>query len=449
MRNLKFSTKLLLVILGISLASMIIVSTISYTELLNLSEHSQDATTQLGFYASDNSKSALIDQAEAYMTRLAASQAAECDATLAKIQSDVTLMAAFMSELYKHPDNFQGRRLPLPNEVSPDYMTAKMMVAPDVEITPEIEREMLVISNAEFVFGNICAGNPNLSNAYLGSTSGINFRWSKSNAYNPEFDPRVRPWYLTAHDADNAIWLDAHVDAYGFILTTCAEAYAGVNGSVIGVAASDIHLSTMVENILSMRIGETGYAFLIDNNGQYLAHPHFDELDPDALGMASGKYKEIIESMSTGLSGVQQAEISGTEYYIAYAPLPTTGWSLGIAVEYDEIISGALLMKKSIDNQALEVKEQTRVILNDVMFRFITLTGIIIIVVLILSIFISGSVTKPIIKLTEGVIEVGKGNLETKIDIQTADEIGVLAASFNKMTDDLTEYIANLKKSDR
>ena len=445
MRNLKFATKLLLVILCIALASVIIVSTISYTELLSLSKYSQEANMSLGFYASDNSKDALIAQAEAYMARLSVSNAAECDATLAKIQSDVTAMANFMAILYADPGSFAGRNLPLPNEVPPDIPTAKMMVAPDVIMTLEIDVEMLLISNAEHIFGLIHAENPNLSNAYIGSVSGINFRWSVSNAYSPFFDPRTRPCYQTAYNADGPIWLEAHVDAYGFILTTCAKSYADASGNIVGVAAADIHLSTMVENILSMRIGETGYAFLIDETGSYLAHPDYVNLDADALNTASGDYKEILISMTAGETGVRRVQRDGVEYYIAYAPLPTTNWSLGIAVEYDEIIAGAISMKDDIDNQALEVKAQISATLNSVVYRFIALTGVIIAAVLVLSILVSGSVTKPMSKLTEGVIEVGKGNLDNKISIDSKDEIGLLASCFNKMTDDLSEYIENLQ----
>jgi sigma-B regulation protein RsbU (phosphoserine phosphatase) len=446
LKNLKFATKLLFVILSISLVSVIVVSVIAYTELLNLSDYSQDVNIQLGFYASGGSKDALIEQAEAYMSRLSASQAAVCNATLAKIENEVLTMAGFIDELYRNPNNFQGRKLPLPNEVEPDIPTAKMMVAPDVAITRDIEREMLLLSNAEYVFSHIHAGDPNLSNAYIGSETGINFRWSLSNAYNPDYDPRPRPWYRLAREAEGVVWLDTYLDPFGFILTTCAKSYTDANGSLKGVVATDIHLSRMVENILNMRIGETGYAFLLDDKGHYLAHPSYDEVGPAALDNAAGGYRETLLAMAAGEVGIRQADINGKEHYIAYAPLPTTGWSLGIAVEYDEIISGALNMKTAIDNQALEVKDEIRAVLNSVMFRLITLICIIIIAVLIFSILISGSVTKPVIKLTNGVIEVGKGNLANKIDIQTKDEIGVLASCFNKMTDDLEEYIANLSK---
>ncbi|MCL2663465.1 MAG: SpoIIE family protein phosphatase [Oscillospiraceae bacterium] len=446
MKNLKFATKLLLVILSISIVSMIAVSTISYTELLNLSGYSQDANVQLGFYASDNSKQALIDQAESYMIRLALSQAAECNETLLMIQRNVETMSGFMHSVYSNPGDFTGRPLPLPDEVRGDIATAKLMVAKDVEITPQIEREILLIGNAEHVFGPIQMTNPYMSNAYLGSVTGINFRWSVSNAHNPDFDPRVRPWFLAAIDSNTPVWLDTYLDAFGFLLTTCAFVYKDGAGNPAGVVATDIHLSTMIENILNFRIGETGYAFLIDSNGRYLAHPAFDASNQDGFSSAGGEYGEVLASMAAGESAVRRVTVNSVEHYIAYAPLSVTGWSLGIAVEYDEIIADALMMKADIDNQAIEVREQIRAMLNSVMFRFIMLTCIIIIAVLILSIMISGSVTKPIIKLTNGVIEVGKGNLESKIDIKTNDEIGVLASHFNKMTDDLVLYITNLEK---
>jgi len=446
MKNLKFATKILLVILGVSIISMIAVSTISYTELLNLSGYSQTINIQLGFYASDSSRDALISQAESYMSRLAVSQAAECDSVLEEIQNDVKVMAGFMEELYKNPANFQGRRLPLPNETPPDTPSAKMMTARDAAITAAVQREMLLVSNAEYLFANVFETNSNISNAYLGTGTGISFRYSRSNAHNPDFDPRLRPWYITAFNADDPVWLDAYLDPFGFILTTCAKAYKDVGGNTAGVVASDILLSTMVNDILNFRIGETGYAFLLDDKGHYLAHPHYSDLDPDALGTAEGEYKEVLTRMASGLVNVERMTVDEIDYYIAYAPLPITGWSLGIAVEYDEIISGALLMKSNIDNQALAAKDQIRSMLNSVMFRFIVLTCIIIIAVLILSVLVSGSVTKPMIKLTNSVIEVGKGNLDSKIDINTKDEIGVLADCFNKMTDDLKDYISNLSK---
>ena len=61
--------------------------------------------------------------------------------------------------------------------------------------------------------------------------------------------------------------------------------------------------------------------------------------------------------------------------------------------------------------------------------------------------------TKPIAKLRDATIEVGKGNLNTRIEVESTDEIGELAASFQKMTEELQkktvskDYVDNILKS--
>ena len=60
--------------------------------------------------------------------------------------------------------------------------------------------------------------------------------------------------------------------------------------------------------------------------------------------------------------------------------------------------------------------------------------------------FISYSITKPISKLIDAAIEIGKGKLDTKIEIKSKDEIGELASSFQQMTSELKESQFKLKK---
>ncbi|MBF0540774.1 MAG: PAS domain S-box protein [Nitrospirae bacterium] len=56
---------------------------------------------------------------------------------------------------------------------------------------------------------------------------------------------------------------------------------------------------------------------------------------------------------------------------------------------------------------------------------------------LIIGIIISRKISRSLIKLRDSTIEISKGNLYTRVEIETKDEIGQLAASFNKMTEDL------------
>jgi len=56
------------------------------------------------------------------------------------------------------------------------------------------------------------------------------------------------------------------------------------------------------------------------------------------------------------------------------------------------------------------------------------------------NIYISGILVGPILKLTDKVKSIAKGNLDETIDIKVNDEIGILASEFNDMTRHIKEY---------
>ncbi len=58
-------------------------------------------------------------------------------------------------------------------------------------------------------------------------------------------------------------------------------------------------------------------------------------------------------------------------------------------------------------------------------------------IVVILSVLLTKSITHPLKSLIHAANEVGKGKLDTKIPVDAADEIGMLSAGFNRMTEDL------------
>jgi len=59
--------------------------------------------------------------------------------------------------------------------------------------------------------------------------------------------------------------------------------------------------------------------------------------------------------------------------------------------------------------------------------------------------FVSGRLARPITRLRTKVLEIAGGNLEARVDgIDRDDEIGELAASFNRMTADLREHVEHL-----
>jgi serine phosphatase RsbU (regulator of sigma subunit) len=53
------------------------------------------------------------------------------------------------------------------------------------------------------------------------------------------------------------------------------------------------------------------------------------------------------------------------------------------------------------------------------------------------SLLLSGLIVRPVGRLTKGALEIGRGNLDTQIKVESSDELGMLARSFNAMTHSL------------
>ena len=78
---------------------------------------------------------------------------------------------------------------------------------------------------------------------------------------------------------------------------------------------------------------------------------------------------------------------------------------------------------------------------NNILIAF----GILLVLVLMISYFISRQITKPLKELTVDALELAKGNLNVEIKTGKKDEIGVLSVSFKKMQFSINKLIDDLK----
>lgn len=82
-----------------------------------------------------------------------------------------------------------------------------------------------------------------------------------------------------------------------------------------------------------------------------------------------------------------------------------------------------------------------------------TITGVVVIVIaamavaVILGIFISRIISKPIVKMVKIAEKVSDGNLDVEIDYTSKDEVGMLAEAFAKMTDNLNEVMTSISSA--
>jgi sigma-B regulation protein RsbU (phosphoserine phosphatase) len=91
--------------------------------------------------------------------------------------------------------------------------------------------------------------------------------------------------------------------------------------------------------------------------------------------------------------------------------------------------------------------ENLQAAIRDTILRCVLISLIVIAAGVLLSFLISNGITRPIRKLTAAVQVMGKGDLSRMVEVETKDEVGVLAHSFNKMAEDLKSYIEDLRRT--
>lgn len=90
---------------------------------------------------------------------------------------------------------------------------------------------------------------------------------------------------------------------------------------------------------------------------------------------------------------------------------------------------------------------KTEEAINSLRKRLILMMSALLLITVVLLNRVTAFMMKPLDNLHQGVARLSKGDLSYKIRLQSKDEIGDLAKAFNKMTNDLNDYIVDLKET--
>ncbi len=242
-------------------------------------------------------------------------------------------------------------------------------------------------------------------------------------------------WYQIPKELDCAVWTSPYYDEGGgniIMATYSVPLHVTIRGrkKVVGIVTADVSLSWLQEIVSSIKIGKTGYGFLISRNGRIITHPNQElVMNETIFDIAEDRgdpaLRSIGKEMIKGNSGLvlSKSILAGKRAWLAYAPLSDTGWSLGVIFPQDELMADIIK-------------------LNGVVL-LIGMAGFFLLLIVI--ILISRSITLPILKLRKATKDIAKGNLDFELaHIKADDEVGELAGSFLYMRKALKQYIKEL-----
>ena len=460
MRKFKITTKILLALIALSLCTLVLFGYVVITRMNELGQYALSRNVSLGEKAVSDSKTALIEQSKTHLLKIAQDQAAISNAFLEKVENEVNFMAQFASRIWAEGGFVKGRHSYYIDEKPKDILAASCYFIPKGVNRSYLETEIDLSSSMDEIFAPIYANDSNLDSVYLGTALGLfrNYPWSSD--LEPSYDHRKRLWYKEAIKNKRMVWSKPYINVgTNELIVTCSKPFYSPKNKLIGVVAADVTLKVLNNYILNTQIGKRGYSFLIDSKGNLIAHPGINAggkkwnekyLTRNLLKSNSSGLRKVVRGMIEGKTGIQRFEgdpiISGDDKYVAYAPLTSTKWSLGVAMPVSEIIAPALTTAERISLATTQTAKDIRSRIKNVMYLIGGIFLVTIIVVWGLAHRISKRIALPILKLKEGVQIVGKGNLDYRLNIKTGDEIEELASAFNKMAEDLKNHIEHLKR---
>lgn len=193
----------------------------------------------------------------------------------------------------------------------------------------------------------------------------------------------------------------------------------GAENAIVGVLAMGVSLTDLSTSITNARIGQTGYAFLLDDAGTVVAHQKQNFATEGAN--FSGHPAALTQSGESKKHVVFEED---GHRVVAYAQRTHEGWTMVAQQNYDEAFA------------ALSDANRNALVL--LLISLAAAAG--------LAFALSQRLSRPIRNLTAAAEEISRGRFNTPVP-ETArhDEIGALAAALDRMSVSIRLALERLK----
>ncbi|MDD9173896.1 methyl-accepting chemotaxis protein [Aliivibrio sp. S2TY2] len=239
------------------------------------------------------------------------------------------------------------------------------------------------------------------------------------------YDPRTRGWYKETLAANKAITTKPYVSHTMQALVVTLTEPVRENGKIIGVTASDLSLSTLIDDVLDIPVPGKGYAMLLDvSNKIVVAHPN-EKMTLKPISELGQGFDAINLNSELASDGFFFTEQNGVNKAVMVTAVPNTSWAIALVMDQD----------------TLEAP------LNAMLFKLILIGGLIL---LFVSLFTGWLVTRQLRELgtvSEALADIanGEGDLTVRINVKSDDEVGKLAENFNQFVSRLHTMASNLR----
>jgi methyl-accepting chemotaxis protein len=194
------------------------------------------------------------------------------------------------------------------------------------------------------------------------------------------------------------------------------------DGRFVGISGVDRSLASFDQQVHSIKVLKSGYAFLVSHTGIFVSYPKKSYIGNKTLGqLAKQAHDPALAKVAAGLAAGRTGQVNITDPIsrrpatVFYAPIATGGWGLAVVAPQSEIYAGANSLR-------------TTLLLAGAV-ALLVLGGVLLIV--------AARFTRPIVEVGEAAERISQGDLEVTVHARSNDEIGRTAAAFGSMVENL------------
>ena len=207
-----------------------------------------------------------------------------------------------------------------------------------------------------------------------------------------------------------------------------------LRGDVVSVVILELS-GDIIDDIMAQRsgLGETGETYLVGKDYLMRSNSYLDSERYSVVNAFANSGSNRAESISinAALSGETGSKLTesylGQEVLSAYAPLEFEGaiWAIVAEISREEAFASVSAIKWAIIFSML----------------------ITVVIIIAIGVVLSRSITNPILKMTEIVNQLARGNVRKRTNIERSDELGDMASSLDNFAEELeTVFVGSLEK---
>lgn len=333
---------------------------------------------------------------------------------------------------------------------------ASIFIPSTITIDENIIKDLNTTAYLDFYAPNFLKSHPDVVAVYYISKTGATTYYPNINlARNvpANFDATQQPFYKIATPENNPQreprWTEVYQDPAGNGLITTLSIPVYARDNFIGVMSLDLQLEKISQTIANIRLGESGYAFLVDQAGHILAMPSQGYIlygiqpeevplnaSPNLSVLAKGAFdlQDATAQMINGQSGISSITITDSKTYVAYTPLLTPNYRLALVAPEAEFT-------KELNSSKAEIARTKEAAIQGIGLILVSL----LIGAIIVSLWVGQVITNPLVRLTRTAETIAQGDFSARAKVESQDETGTLANSFNSMAERLNDTLLGLE----